>query len=60
VMRSPRNPGICMAVGAVIAPPLVDGLIATSGGHGGEVSDLDFEVRNLDFTEVGRCGTLRS
>ena len=30
------------------------------GGHRGEVSDLDFEVRNLDFTEVGRRGTLRS
>jgi hypothetical protein len=32
VMRSPRNPGTRMAVGAVIVPPLVDGLIATSGG----------------------------
>ena len=30
------------------------------GGHRGEVSYLDFEVRNLDFTEVGRRGTLRS
>ena len=30
------------------------------GGHRGEVSDLDFEVRNLDFTAVGRRGTLRS
>jgi hypothetical protein len=50
-----------MTVGAVIVPPpLVDGLIATSRGHRGEVSDLDFEVRNLDFTEVGRCGTLPS
>jgi hypothetical protein len=49
-----------MAVGAVIVPPLVDGLIATSGAHRGEVSYLDFEVKNLDFTEVGRCGTLRS
>jgi hypothetical protein len=60
VMRSPRNPGICLAIGAVIVPPLVDELIATSGAHRGEGSDLDFEVRNLDFTEVGRCGTLRS
>ena len=32
----------------------------TSGGHRGEVSYLDLEVRNLDFTEVGRGGTLRS
>jgi hypothetical protein len=30
------------------------------GGHRGEVSFLDFEVKNLDFTEVGRRGTLRS
>src|SRR4029453_8067032 len=30
------------------------------GGHRGELSDLDFELRNLDFTSVGRRGTLRS
>jgi hypothetical protein len=30
------------------------------GGHPGEVSDLDFEVRNPDFTTVGWRGTLRS
>src|SRR4029453_9905300 len=30
------------------------------GGYRGEVSDLDFAVRNLDFTTVGWCGTLRS
>ena len=30
-ITSPRNPGICIVVGAVIVPPLVDGLIATSG-----------------------------
>ena len=30
------------------------------GGHRGEVSYLDFEVRNLDFTAVERRGTLRS
>jgi hypothetical protein len=30
-MRSPRNPGICTAIDAVIVPPLVDALIATSG-----------------------------
>jgi hypothetical protein len=47
-------------VGADIAPPLVAGLIATSGVHREEVSDLDFEVRNLDFTTVGWRGTLRS
>ena len=28
--------------------------------HRGEVSDLDFEVRNLDFTSVGRRGTMGS
>jgi hypothetical protein len=28
--------------------------------HREEVSDLDFEVRNLDFTTVGWRGTLRS
>jgi hypothetical protein len=49
-----------MADGGVIVPPLVDGLNATSPGHRGEVTDLDFEVRNLDFTEDGRRGTLRS
>jgi hypothetical protein len=49
-----------MAVGAVIVPPLVDGLIATSGGTEEEVSYLNFEVENLDFTQVGRRGTLRS
>jgi len=32
----------------------------TIGGHRGEVSDLDLEVKNLDFTEVGWRGTLRS
>jgi hypothetical protein len=30
------------------------------GGHRGEVSYLDFEVRNLDFTAVEGRGTLRS
>jgi hypothetical protein len=35
-------------------------LIATSRCTGEEVSDLDFEVRNLDFTAVGWRGTLRS
>src|ERR671918_722923 len=30
------------------------------GGHRGEVSYLDFEVRNLDFTAVERRETLRS
>ena len=30
------------------------------GGHRGEVSYLEFEVRNLDFTAVGRRGTLGS
>jgi hypothetical protein len=30
------------------------------GGHRGEVSYLDFEVKNLDFTAVVRRGTLRS
>ena len=30
------------------------------GERRGEVIYLDFEVRNLDFTEVGRRGTLRS
>jgi hypothetical protein len=30
------------------------------GGDGGEVSYLDFEVKNLDFTAVERRGTLRS
>jgi hypothetical protein len=49
-----------MAVGAVIVPPLVDGLIATSGGTEEKVCDLDFEVRYLDFTTVGWRGTLRS
>jgi hypothetical protein len=47
-------------VAADIVPPLVDVLIATSGGLPGEVSDLDFEVRNLDFTTVGCGWTLRS
>ena len=31
-ITSPRNWGIWIAVGAVIVPPLVDGLIAASGG----------------------------
>ena len=30
------------------------------GGHRGEVSYLDFEVRNLDFTAIAGRGTLRS
>jgi hypothetical protein len=29
------------------------------GRHRREVSDLDFEVRNLDFTAAGMRGTLR-
>jgi hypothetical protein len=49
-----------MVVGADIAPPLMDEPIATSGGTRGEVSNLYFEVRNLDFTAVGKRGTLRS
>jgi hypothetical protein len=49
-----------MVVGAVIVPPLVDGLIATSGVHGGEVSHLDLEVKNLDFTAVGGAEILGS
>jgi hypothetical protein len=32
----------------------------TIEAHPEEVSDLDFEVRNLDFTPVGWRGTLRS
>jgi hypothetical protein len=44
--------------GAVIIPPLVDGLIATSGAYRGEVRYLDFDVKNLDFTAVERRGTL--
>jgi len=47
-------------VRADIVPPLVDELIATSRCTEKEVSDLDFEVRNLDFTTVGWRGTLRS
>jgi hypothetical protein len=31
-ITSPWNPAICIVVGAVIVPPLVDGSIATSGG----------------------------
>jgi hypothetical protein len=44
----------------VIVPPLLDGLIATSGEQGGEVSHLDLEVRNLDFTVAEPGRTLRS
>jgi len=40
------------------ACPLVDGPIATSGGTAQEVSNLDFEVRNLDFT-AGGSATVR-
>jgi hypothetical protein len=32
---------------------VVDGPIATSGGTAQEVSNLDLEVRNLDFTAGG-------
>jgi hypothetical protein len=35
------------------------GLIATSGDIRREVRDLDFEVRNLDFTAGGRLATLQ-
>jgi hypothetical protein len=49
-----------MTFGAAIVPPLVDALIATSARHRREDTNLDFEVRNLDFTQVGRRGTLRS
>jgi hypothetical protein len=48
-----------MTVGAAIVPPVVDALIATSGRHRREDTNLDFEVRNLDFTQVGLRGTLR-
>jgi hypothetical protein len=47
-------------VGADIAPPLVMGAHRNIEVHREEVSDLDFEVRNLDFTTVGWRGTLRS
>jgi hypothetical protein len=49
-----------MAAGAVIVPPLVDWAHRTIGRNRGEVSDLDFEAKNLDFTAVGRRGTLDS
>jgi hypothetical protein len=47
-------------VDAVIGPPLVDGPIAPSRRHRGEVSDLDFEVKILDFTTIVRRGILGS
>ena len=41
-------------------PPLLGWVHRTTDGHRGEVSDLDFEVRNLDFTTVGWRRTMRS
>jgi hypothetical protein len=47
-------------VGAVIVPPLLAGTPhRTIGGHHREVSDLNFEVRNLDFTTGERLATLQ-
>jgi hypothetical protein len=46
-------------VGAVIGPPLPDGPIATSADTHREVRNLDFEVKNLDFTAGGRLATLQ-
>jgi hypothetical protein len=54
---------------AIVAPPVESGHVGSHlveephrniAGHGGEGSDLDFEVKNLDFTPVGPCVTLRS
>jgi hypothetical protein len=56
----PRNPGIATpVVGAVIAPPLVDAVHRNIGGQRREVSNPDFEVRNLDFTAGARLATLQ-
>jgi hypothetical protein len=46
-------------VGAGIVPPLPDGSIATSADTPREVRNLDFEVKNLDFTAGGRRATLQ-
>src|SRR5262245_56534255 len=54
-ITSPPNLGICIVAGAVIVPPLADGLIATLAAHRREVSYLDFEVKNLDFTTGTRA-----
>ena len=46
-------------VGALIAPPRGRAQ-PTTGGHPSEGSNLDFEVRNLDFPAGGRIATLKS
>jgi hypothetical protein len=43
----------------VIVPPLVDRAYRNIGGHPREVSNLDFDVRNLDFTAGRRLATLQ-
>jgi hypothetical protein len=45
-------------VSAVIVPP-ASGAHRNIGGHRREVSNLDFEVKNLDFTAGGKLATLQ-
>jgi hypothetical protein len=47
-------------VGAVIGPPPSGQAQRNIDEHRREVSNLDFEVRNLDFTAGGRFATLQS
>jgi hypothetical protein len=58
-VTAPLGRPIRSLVGARIVPPLPDGATASSADTPGEVRNLDFDVKNLDFTAGGRLATLQ-